>query len=207
MHSSVRSLLVLFLGSFAAAAAAPGSRERERIRRRDGGRSDLTCSAASFRALSWTAENFYFHSDITYSTPAHQIDDGEVSFNLSNAALSYVMDCSAMSFQLEDFFYGDQWYPCKPSNEADPNGSGVAAFRYDRRSGRIDINQTWACNDGDPRYPVYLNASGTTNVTLTCNHTTWQNQNWTMGQTYSTDTVDCVPANVTIMPANIMAWS
>jgi hypothetical protein len=55
----------------------------------------------------------------------------------------------------------------------------------------------------DMCHRVTYNASGSGNATLSCNRTTWQNANWTMGQIYSTDTVECAKTNFTIRPAVI----
>lgn len=50
-----------------------------------------------------------------------------------------------------------------------------------------------------------FSANGTTNTTLTCNTTIWQNPNWTSGEIYSEWLVDCDPANFTVPVANIWA--
>ena len=93
----------------------------------------------------WTVEQFDFHASYIFSTPAHQNSWGYASFNLTNPALPYQAACSASSNQLNDFFYGNMWYNC--SLPAEANGNGPAAFQYSRPSGKLDVNQTWECND------------------------------------------------------------
>ncbi len=42
---------------------------------------------------------------------------------------------------------------------------------------------------------ITFNATGSVRTALSCNTTAWQNANWTMGQIYSSEMVDCAPAN------------
>lgn len=54
---------------------------------------------------------------------------------------------------------------------------------------------------------IFFKASGSGNVSLSCNETKYQNANWTSGQIYSTDIVECTKANLTIKPSEISAIS
>ncbi|OIW34367.1 hypothetical protein CONLIGDRAFT_567468 [Coniochaeta ligniaria NRRL 30616] len=167
------------------------------------------CTTTSFSPWSWSLSDIYFHSSVIFSTPSHQIDGGWVSFSLAHPALAgVVFDCEASSTQLQDWFYGDQDYVC--TGRADGEGGQAvrrakATFRFDRAGGRVDVDQSWVCEDQDPRYPIYFKASGSGNVSLSCNETKWQNANWTSGQIYSTDTFECAKANLTIKPSEISA--
>ena len=102
-----------------------------------------SCSDRS-QHLTWSVSDLFFSSSRIFTTPAHQNPWGQVSFNLTNPATNSVTACSAYSSQLSDFFYGTVWYQC-----ANNNDTSVSAtyFRYDRPTGRLDLNQTWACND------------------------------------------------------------
>lgn len=48
-------------------------------------------------------------------------------------------------------------------------------------------------------------ASGSGNVSLSCNETKYQNPNWTTGEIYSTDNVECAKVDWTIKPSEISA--
>jgi hypothetical protein len=124
------------------------------------------CTRTSFSPWSWSLSDLYFHSSVIFSTPAHQIDGGFVSFSLSHPAVPDVaFDCQASSTQLQDWFYGDQWYTCTgkeiEAGEGEGEGKGsddggvkgtTAQFRFDRVTGRVDVNQSWVCRE-DPVYP------------------------------------------------------
>lgn len=110
------------------------------------------CTQASFSSWSWSLSDLYFHSSVVFSTPAHQIDGGWVSFGLTSQATADVaFECDASSTQLQDWFYGNQWYTCTANSAA----GATAQFRFDRMTGRVDVNQSWTCDD-DPVYPYVL---------------------------------------------------
>ena len=114
-------------------------------------RGDGSCSDVSFKGLEWTVQDFDYHASYIFTTPAHQNSWGYVNFNLSNPAIPYLASCSATSNQLSDFFYGTMWYNCTLPDET-PYG-GAAQFAFSRPSGKLDVNQTWTCDDPDPQYP------------------------------------------------------
>ncbi|KAK0632728.1 hypothetical protein B0T14DRAFT_560393 [Immersiella caudata] len=178
-------LAFLVLGALAGAAPAAAPSQTE------------SCKDASFLHASWAVKGFRYHSLITYSTPSHPIATGFVDFNLTNVALPYTLSCSATSSQMSDFFYGNQWYLCTDSLGND------AEFQFDKSSGRLDLQQKWACANDSP--PVSFMGKGTANVTMVCRTGRWQKQNWTAGETYSTEHTDCAPQDLTIMPNELMA--
>ncbi|KAK3382725.1 hypothetical protein B0T24DRAFT_686906 [Lasiosphaeria ovina] len=194
--------LVLGLLLASLTASAPLVLGESRLQRRDARQS---CSDASMNAPPWTAQDFDFHSSITFSTPAHQIVGGWVSFSLRNPALPFVMSCFASSSQLQEFFYGDQWFSC--SAPPDAATASEAEFRFDRATGRFDISQNWICPDADPQSRITFNASGTTTVPLDCATSRWQNGNWSMDHLYSTESVECGLLNITIVPNDLEAWA
>ncbi|KAF3765651.1 hypothetical protein M406DRAFT_356003 [Cryphonectria parasitica EP155] len=162
---------------------------------RDDASSTSSCSATSFDEAGWTIEDFDYHASYVFSTPAHQNSWGYASFNLTNPAVpDTVASCSASSDQLEDFFYGTVWYDCAGSDAA------PATFAFSRPSGELDINQTWVCDDEDPQYPTTFTAYGKINLTLDCTETTYQNENWTIGQIYSDREVTCAPVSLHLEP-------
>jgi hypothetical protein len=134
-----------FIGTLAAvlplAAAAPYG-----VSQRD---SNPGCTSTSFGDFSWTIKSFTYHASYIFTTPAHQVPSGTVSFNLTNPAILGEVTCSAYSDQLTDFFYGNFNYNCNV-----PSGSSAkTSFAFNRPTGRLDLNQTWTCSDDDPQYP------------------------------------------------------
>lgn len=114
-------------------------------------RDTTGCSQTSFKNFEWTVESFVFKASYIFTTPAHQNSWGYADFNLSNAAVPDVLaTCSGRSDQLSDFFYGNLPYDCTFEGETGP---APAKFTYNRASGELDINQTWTCDDVDPKYP------------------------------------------------------
>lgn len=113
--------------------------------------SSPTCSNASLHGFKWTVQDFDFHTSYIFSTPAHQNSWGYVNFNLSNPAVPGARaSCSAASSQLSDFFYGTVPYACTVAGAAGP---APATFAFNRPTGELDVNQTWTCDDQDPKYP------------------------------------------------------
>ncbi|KUI73772.1 hypothetical protein VM1G_09169 [Cytospora mali] len=164
------------------------------------------CSETSFGDFQWTVESFKFKASYIFSTPAHQNSWGFVDFNLSNPAVPDVQaSCSAQSDQLSDFFYGNFAYNCTFNGDLDEPEPAPAKFTFSRPSGELTINQTWVCDDEDPKYPTTFAASGQVNLTLDCTDTTWENSNWTIGQIYSDREIDCMPVTVDVEPYLITA--
>ncbi|KAK7747882.1 hypothetical protein SLS53_001134 [Cytospora paraplurivora] len=165
--------------------------------------SSSTCSEDSLGGFEWTVESFAFTASYIFTTPAHQNSWGFANFNLSNPAVPDVLaTCSAQSNQLSDFFYGNQVFHCTVD---DKEGPAPATFTYNKASGELAINQTWTCDDVDPKYPTTFSAAGTANLTLDCTDTTWQNGNWSLGQIYSDRSIDCTPVTVDVEPYEISA--
>jgi len=160
----------------APALASPVARRQE----------EPTCSQESFKVPEWTLTGFDYHASYTFTTPAHQNSWGYISFNVSNPVLDYEVACSAASNQLSDFFYGDQVYNCSP-----PEGqSATTSFTWSYPERALTLNQSWTCND-DPSYPARFTAWGDAVANLTCEETSWQNSNWTLGQIYSKRNIKC----------------
>ena len=113
--------------------------------------------------MAWRISGLTFTSSVTFSTPAHQIDDGEVSFNLTSSATGRdaVLQCGAHSSQISQFFYGDMWYACAASGSsafaagalAGALNTTAARFRFDRPAGVVTLNQAWSCQDQLTRWP------------------------------------------------------
>ncbi|KAI2615218.1 hypothetical protein GGR54DRAFT_302503 [Hypoxylon sp. NC1633] len=155
------------------------------------------CQSASSNNFEWTVENFEYHASYIYSTPAHQIASGAVHFNLTNPALDYQAICSATSTQLQLFFYGNIQYTCTV-----PNGSTTkTTFDFNKVNGELNVNQTWTCNDAEPA--TNFSAYGSVNLTEPCVVTTWQNPNWTQGEIYSDQQVDCTPLTIALKPYKV----
>lgn len=104
--------------------------------------------------FAWTVTDFEYHASYVFSTPAHQNSWGYVDFNLSNPAVpDAVATCHAASNQLSDFFYGTVWYDCALNGTTTGGGPAPATFAFSRPSGELKVNQTWTCDDQDPKYP------------------------------------------------------
>ncbi|TGJ86636.1 hypothetical protein E0Z10_g2105 [Xylaria hypoxylon] len=154
------------------------------------------CTAISFGDFAWTIENFAYYASYTFSTPAHQISGGDVTFNLTNPAFPEKVSCTAYSTWLSDFFYGNINYNCSV-----PEGSGTkTSFSFSWPSRQLNINQTWSCDDEDPQYPITFGGYGTVNLTLDCKETNYQNPNWQPGQIYSSRVINCAPVTLPLTP-------
>jgi hypothetical protein len=99
--------------------------------------------------LGWTVHGFDYHASYIFTTPAHQNSYGYVNLNLTNNMVPYTATCSATSGQLQDFFYGTQWYPCTLPSTA-PAGAAVS-FRFNRPTGQLDLNETIICGEDDKK--------------------------------------------------------
>ncbi|EFX04047.1 hypothetical protein CMQ_975 [Grosmannia clavigera kw1407] len=187
MQTTLLSLLALSAGALAAPAAST---------------SALTCSQKS-EGFAWYITRFQYSGSEVFTTPSHQNDNGQVSFNISNPALvpgQASSGCSARSSQIPDYFYGDIVYDCiDPRNDAYTN----TTFKYNAPSGLLSIMQTWTCSDA--KDPAVFTASGSVNLTLSCGESTYNNNNWTIGQTYSSTTQVCVSPDTPAMAFQISA--
>ncbi len=179
------------------------------------------CTASSFNDFAWTVSDFSYNTSVLFTTPAHQIDSGTVHFTLANPALPYTASCSAYSSQLTDFFYGNIVYNCSA-----PADSGTTTyFTFNSSPHTLAINQSWVCSDQDSTYPYvfscfcpslfsppfslsrpltvsdYFNYVGSVNLTLTCGKSSYQNSNWTIGETFSSDRTECTSPPLTILPS------
>lgn len=166
-----------------------------------------SCSTTSFQNFSWALSAFDYHASFIFTTPAHQNSWGYVNFNLSNPAIgsSVTTVCSASSSQLSDFFYGTVQYTCTNTPESNKSDVGKTTFDFNRPTGELRFNQSWTCRDGDPRWPTTFTGYAAVNLQLDCTESTWQNQNWTMGQIYSTRDVRCSPVDLSINPKEMTA--
>jgi hypothetical protein len=64
----------------------------------------------------------------------------------------------------------------------------------------LTANQSTTCR-------IYFKAFGSGTVQLSCNETKYQDTNWTSGQIYSTNFVECAKTNLSITPSEISAAS
>ncbi|CAK7199778.1 hypothetical protein SEUCBS139899_002461 [Sporothrix eucalyptigena] len=153
------------------------------------------CTADSFGDFDWTISDFVYNTSIVFSTPAHQIPNGVVQFNLTNPALTYTAVCEAYSTQLSGFFYGNIVYTCtEPSNET------TTTFTFNAGTSELNVNQTWTCSDEDAEYPDTFTYAGAVNLTLDCTADSYQNPNWTLGEIYSSNTTYCSQDDIIITP-------
>ncbi|KAL1900537.1 hypothetical protein Sste5346_002260 [Sporothrix stenoceras] len=183
VRSSPRALVGL-LASAAAVSAAPTARD-----------ANPGCTAASLGNFDWSIAEFVYNKSIVFSTPAHQIDNGIVQFNLTNPALAYPAVCQAYSTQLSDFFYGNIIYNC--TSEGDET---TTTFAFNAPAETLDVNQTWTCSDKDPQYPDTFHYQGSVNLTLDCTSDYYKNPNWEIGQIYTSNLTTCKQEGVTVTP-------
>ncbi|KAI2621027.1 hypothetical protein GGS21DRAFT_541779 [Xylaria nigripes] len=184
-----------FLGAFAAVspliAAAPLS-----LGSRDNADYGSGCTSLSFGDFAWAIEEFKYSASYQFTTPAHQVSGGTVSFNLSNPALPETVTCTAYSTWLTDFFYGNINYNCVA-----PQGSSTkTSFAFNEPTGELTVNQTWTCTDNEPTFPVTFKGLGAVNLPLDCKEDNYQNPDWQMGETYSSRVITCAPINLNLKP-------
>ncbi|KAI0544325.1 hypothetical protein F4679DRAFT_565490 [Xylaria curta] len=158
--------------------------------------SKTGCTSLSFGNFSWTVEAFTYTAGYEFTTPSHQVSSGSVQFNLTNPASAEKVTCSADSTSLTEFFYGNINYNC----QAVAGSATKTSFSFDRPSGELNINQTWKCDDEDPRYPITFRGYGTVNLTLDCEETNYQNPDWHQGETYSYRGITCAPVTLALKP-------
>ncbi|OAA65341.1 hypothetical protein SPI_02128 [Niveomyces insectorum RCEF 264] len=162
------------------------------------------CTANSFGDFAWTITGFQYNGSYIFSTPAHQVDNGVVSFNVTNPALPYPAVCLATSTQLEDFFYGNVVYNCTvpDEQEAAANGPTHTTFSFSVPTRELDVNQTWICPEGsDPTGPDGFQYAGRVTLPLTCAETNYSNPDWQVGEIYSSREVTCDTSGpVTVVP-------
>lgn len=154
------------------------------------------CSAVSWQSMAWTARAFDFHASYVFTTPAHQNSWGYASFDLLNPADGSTARCEAASNQLSDFFYGTVQYTCNDTR---------TTFDFSRPANQLRVKQSWVCNDQDPQWPTKFTGAGNVNLTLECTDTTWQNQDWSLGQVYSSRDIKCAPVDTEIKPTELSA--
>jgi len=145
------------------------------------------CTLNSVGNLEWTVHDFRYHASYIFTTPAHQNSWGYVDFMLANPSIKYRARCSAQSSQLQDFFYGDMVYWCSV-----PVSGDDVSFTFSRPNGELKINQTWHCPGEGSRFE----AEGGVTLNLTCTDTQQRNENWKVGEIYSTQEIMC--DNVTV---------
>ncbi|KAI0182712.1 hypothetical protein EV127DRAFT_48244 [Xylaria flabelliformis] len=158
--------------------------------------SKTGCTSLSFGNFSWNVEAFTYTAGYLFTTPSHQVSSGSVQFNLTNPAVSEKVTCSADSTWLTEFFYGNINYNC----QAAEGSTTKTSFSFNRPSGELNINQTWTCNDEDPRFPIKFRGYGTVNLTLDCKETNYQNPDWHQGETYSDRSITCAPVTLPLKP-------
>lgn len=193
MHFRTPFALLSLLG-LASASPVPSPNLAE------GGKSPAGCSDTSFKKFAWTAKNFDFHASYTFTTPSHQNSWGYVSFDLVNPADQTTTHCEAASSQLSDFFYGTVAYKCNDTARV-----GETTFDFARPTNQLRINQTWTCDDKDPKYPTIFTGRGEVDLKLECKDETWKNPKWEMDQIYTSRTITCAPVESTIKPKELSA--
>ncbi|KAK3297231.1 uncharacterized protein B0H64DRAFT_121216 [Chaetomium fimeti] len=193
MYFSTPFALLSLLG-LASASPVPSPSPAE------GSTSPAGCSDTSFGAFAWTAKNFDFHASYIFTTPSHQNSWGYVSFDLLNPADQSTTHCEGASNQLSDFFYGTVAYKCN-----DTARIGETSFDFARPTNQLRVNQTWTCDDKDPKWPTTFTGRGQVDLTLECEDEKWENKEWEMGQIYSSRTITCAPVESTFKPTELTA--
>ena len=180
----------------------------------------LLCLFLAFAAsasATFTLYNITYSQYEVYSTPSHLATyGGTISFGLSNSmapgAAPPPSSCKATGNHLTEMFYGEFIYPC------DSPGGVSTNFTFSRPGNILQVNQTWT-NKGwvqslrqlrlrERRWAICANArfrtpffgTGSGSAKLECKTTTWQNPNWTIGQLYWTQNIDCKPGKLVIEP-------
>ncbi|KAI1196823.1 hypothetical protein F5X97DRAFT_201025 [Nemania serpens] len=159
-------------------------------------RDTTGCASASSGDFAWTVKAFTFSISDVYSTPAHEVASGTVTFNLSNPALPEEVRCTASNSAYSLYFYGGVNYACSA-----PVGSTTkTSFTYSQIDDGLHINQTWTCKDGEP---VTFKGFGIVNFNLSCHTTFYQNPNYTGPSSglYSIRDTNCDPVTLPLTPS------
>ncbi|KAI1112727.1 hypothetical protein F5Y14DRAFT_247585 [Nemania sp. NC0429] len=154
------------------------------------------CASASSGDFAWTINAFTYSSSDVYSTPAHEVASGTVTFDLSNPALPEKVRCSASNSATGIYFDGGIKYACSA-----PVGSTTkTSFTYSEVGNELRVNQTWTCNDGNT---VTFGGFGSVNFVLSCHTTFYQNPNYTGPSSglYSIRSTNCDPVTLPLTPS------
>lgn len=161
--------------------------------------ADMVCTAASATTLLWRVTGFEYR-DQRLAMGASRLDYGLANFTLQNSALQHKTTCTAVSTRSSpDFFMGDMWYVC----DVRPDAKGdLSRFAFDRASGLLTINQTWACDRDGSRF----GGQGQVRLSLKCSSRE-QSSTLHSGTNYSDRSVVCgkvnVPVNITYLEGTI----
>jgi Alternaria alternata allergen 1 len=111
------------------------------------------CLEKSLHNFTLTISYFEYSAFWYFTTPSHQNSWGTVNFTVWNPAVATAINCKMESDRLQDFFYGDQWYDCLPASSLPANVSALS-FRFNAvNPTRLDVNQTWKCDDARANKP------------------------------------------------------
>lgn len=149
---------------------------------------DNTCSSLSQSDFKWTVSDLQYNASIIFSTPAHQIDNGVIQFNISNPAFpgKAASLCKGFSTRPNDFFYGDQVFTCDAGT---PEGGLTTTFTYDSPSKTLALNQSWSCTSEQTAFTY----QGTIDLSseFKCQNETYTNPDWQIGEILSSNTTTC----------------
>jgi len=155
----------------------------------------------------WGISNLDFHSTLRQTSPAATLSYGTVSFNVTNYDARATTICTWTDTRQPLYFFGDSWFDCGfPERRSGPTivpalpEVGRTYFKFANTSvTTINIYQTWTANSGGS---LYVNATrfvsddaniwrrttyigfGNATVKLSCESSSYQNPNWTIGQDY-----------------------
>ncbi|EPE05186.1 hypothetical protein F503_03791 [Ophiostoma piceae UAMH 11346] len=160
---------------------------------------DSTCSSLSQTDFKWSVSDLQYNSSVIFSTPAHQIDNGVIQFNISNPAFpgKAASICTAYSTRPNDFFYGDQVFTC---NAGIPEGGLTTTFTYNAPSKTLALNQSWSCA-GEQTSFTY-EGSVDLSSKLKCQNEEYTNPKWSIGETYTSNTTTCTAADFEWTPSS-----
>ncbi|CAI6337808.1 unnamed protein product [Periconia digitata] len=135
--------------------------------------------------------NLEYRSEITYSSPSHLAGStANINFNITGHTTSACSGTATGQTSSGSFFA----FPF-PIDCTEAAGTSVeTTFSYAGPSRTLQVNETWTC-EGDQ----YV-ATATQALDLSCKANFWQNPDWTQGSIYTSETVTCAPARVTMEP-------
>ncbi|KAK8914738.1 hypothetical protein VCV18_011056 [Metarhizium anisopliae] len=161
--------------------------------------ADMVCTAASATTLLWRVTGFEYR-DQRVAMGASRLEYALANFTLQNSALAHKTTCTAVSTRSSPaFFAGDVAYDCavRPDAKGD-----LSRFAFDRASGLLTINQTWACDRDGSRF----GGQGQVRLSLKCSERE-QSSTLHSGTNYSDHSVVCgkvnVPVNITYLEGTI----
>ncbi|KAH7171390.1 hypothetical protein EDB81DRAFT_623168, partial [Dactylonectria macrodidyma] len=153
-----------------------------------------SCMSKGTKATSWKVHDFTYEAAHAYSSPTKSTYWSKATFSLENPVLSYKAKCKATS-RSKDYLNGKATYTCTSKT------GDEATFTFDRKSGKLAINQTWSCAaEGG-----YFTAKGSKALKLDCEDSVYKTQDKGKSTKTSHRVTTCKPLTVKVPITDLSA--